>query len=383
MKEQYKYNLGDIVHVNRGKIKILEHIRMKNGKSTRKGYLYECLSCGYIGEKTENNMISKTGCLKCEKMLHKYANEYKNNNIWSTNPNIAKLLADPNDGYKYTQGSKRKVDWICPDCGTIIKNKTIKNIKNQGLFCPMCYDGFSYPNKFLYNILTQLKVNFVSEKKFDWLKNKKYDFYLYDENYIIEVNGIQHYEEFNKNNWKTLNEEQENDRFKKETALKNGIIKYIIIDAKESNLDYIKNSILKSELNNLFDLSNINWLICEQLSSNNLIKMVCHLWNNNFGTVSHIGKELKIHRLTVRRYLSRGTKIGWCNYNPQTEKEKQYKSVSKKVINITTGAIYNSGMDAFRETGISNSTISKCCLGKYQLAGNYKWMFLDDYLGRS
>lgn len=33
------------------------------------------------------------------------------NDMWATNLDVAKLLANPEDGYKYTQYSNKKVNW--------------------------------------------------------------------------------------------------------------------------------------------------------------------------------------------------------------------------------------------------------------------------------
>ena len=45
------------------------------------------------------------------------------NDMWTTNPELAKLLVNPDDGYKYTSTSGKKVDWRCPICNTIIYSK--------------------------------------------------------------------------------------------------------------------------------------------------------------------------------------------------------------------------------------------------------------------
>ena len=52
---------------------------------------------------------------------------------------------------------------------------------------------------------------------------------------------------------KTLIEEQINDSFKEKLAKDNGIEKYIVINCKESDLSYIKNNVLNSELSKIFD----------------------------------------------------------------------------------------------------------------------------------
>ena len=52
---------------------------------------------------------------------------------------------------------------------------------------------------------------------------------------------------------------------------------------------------------------------------------------------------------------------------------------SKKVLCVETGIIYNSLREAERITGIHNTNISACCLGKYRhkTAGGYHWKHID------
>lgn len=53
--------------------------------------------------------------------------------------------------------------------------------------------------------------------------------------------------------------------------------------------------------------------------------------------------------------------------------------LKKPVICIETKVIYESATDAGRKLGISNATISACCRGDNKLAGNFHWMFADEY----
>ena len=39
------------------------------------------------------------------------------NDLWTTHPEVAKLLDNPEDGYKYSFGSGKKCIFICPECG--------------------------------------------------------------------------------------------------------------------------------------------------------------------------------------------------------------------------------------------------------------------------
>lgn len=336
---RYKYELYDIVQTKSGDIGILERIRMPNGSiGNIKGYTYECLTCNYIGDITENNLKRGVGCPVCNnnKIIKGY------NDLWTTHPHIAKLLLNSDEGFQLTPGSNKKADFKCPDCGFIIKNKVIATIVNQKSYCPRCGDNSSYPEKIIFNILEQLKFNFESESVFKWSKNvkhenkklcgmKRYDFYIPFLNCIIETHGMQHYEKgFLSCGGKSLNEEQENDKLKEELAKENGIKHYIQLDCRYSNLEWIKNNILKSKLNNLFDLTKIDWNKCEEFAIGNLCKEACVLWNK-LEDVKYICGKLKKSDVTIRKYLNKGNKLGWCNYDGKKELTKSSKMRGKPI----------------------------------------------------
>ena len=52
------------------------------------------------------------------------------------------------------------------------------------------------------------------------------------------------------------------------------------------------------------------------------------------------------------------------------------KDLSKKVLCIETGEVFESMMDAHRKTGINPSHISKVCLDKGKTAGGFQWKFV-------
>jgi predicted transcriptional regulator len=176
---------------------------------------------------------------------------------------------------------------------------------------------------------------------------KEYDFYLNNYNIVTEAHGIQHYEESNRG--RSLKDEQENDRIKKELALQNNIEKekYIVIDCRYSDLDWIKNSILDSYLNELFDLSKVDWLKAEEFALSNRVKEACKLWNNNPSlSVTEIAKLMNLDRQIVRKYLKKGKEHNWCDYNAELESNKSIdKFVDRNLVSIVcidTKAIFKS-----------------------------------------
>lgn len=68
-------------------------------------------------------------------------------------------------------------------------------------------------------------------------------------------------------------------------------------------------------------------------------------------------------------------KIGKGNKGKKISKE-QIEKISKQVLCVETNRIYMSLKDAKEKTKINNSSIAKCCKGKYKTAGGYHWKYL-------
>lgn len=183
-------------------------------------------------------------------------------------------------------------------------------------------DGFSTPEKFMFNLLKYINIDFIwqlSKKHKKWCDNKRYDFYFKfnEKEYIIEVHGGQHYN----GGFKTLGgkdekEEKENDLYKYNLAISNGISpeNYIVIDCRKSYLSWIRNNILNSKLNEIFNLSDIEWDLIYINSLEDIIFKVNDLYNMNHGVIE-ISNKLKISRDTVREYLQKCSECGLNNYN--------------------------------------------------------------------
>lgn len=60
-----------------------------------------------------------------------------------------------------------------------------------------------------------------------------------------------------------------------------------------------------------------------------------------------------------------------------SEAQKNRKDLSKKVLCLETGEIFESTMDAYRKTGIYQSNISNVCNGKLKTAGGFHWKFYN------
>lgn len=380
------FEIGEVINTNKRNLKILEQTKVPVGRNNwmLKGYKYKCLDCGDIRIKTEDE-VKKNGCGVCSGLTVLIGH----NDIYTTNPEFGNLIWDKEDGFKYSVTSCKKIDFKCPKCGIKINNKIIDNIFRRGLSCPRCSDGISYPEKFLFSVLTQLNRDFDCQVSFEWSENKRYDFYDLKLKYIFEAHGMQHYRESEFP--KTLEEEMINDKIKKELALNNDIKNYIVIDCRFSELEWIKKSILNSEMNGIFELSNIDWLQCHQYACSSLVKVACDLWNSGINNTLEISKVIKVNRTNVSKYLQKGALIGWCNYNVETVKKlgriKAGSIAAEKqkipVIQLTKKGIfikeYESIKDAHEYTNINRITISNVCKGKQKTSGGFRWMFKEEY----
>lgn len=324
--------------------------------------LHKCTICGNEWSVRPSNILSGFGCPNCAKNRVMIGV----NDMWTTVPELAQCLKNPDDGFKYTKSSKERVDFICPDCGAILKSRVINHTYyNGGLKCPYCSDGLSMPNKFMSNILQYCGIEYDPEHIFEWAKNKRYDFYLPSYNIIIEIMGGQHYQENNfiSKNGRTLKEEQLNDKEKMELAQENGISNYYQIDFRYSDCDYMIKSICATSLFKTLkiDISKVELKHCYKKALRSRLFEAVDYWNSGL-TVNEIYPLMKVSNVTVINYLNQAHKLGLCDY-------AGFKNRYKPVRCITTNKIFESIKSASEYYGVSSSHIRECCLGKRYYSG--------------
>lgn len=238
-------------------------------------------------------------------------------------PHLATMIVGDVDIFSLAPKSNEKYHLKCPDCGHISKHKIqICNLVNQGYSCKSCGDGISLPEKFMYNILLNLGLDFYNRKTFEWSNNKEYDFYIPSLNIIIETHGGQHYYNGNSFNSTNLKKQQDNDNYKYNLATK-FIPKenYYVIDCRSSDFNFLKDNIVKT-LNNILDFSSVDWNLVWENSQKSFAKISLGLWNDGMKNAMLIADTLKLSRGTVIKYLKNGSKIGLCDYNPKEEMKK-------------------------------------------------------------
>lgn len=316
---------------------------VKRGFVYRKGYICKCLKDEYKFEILEDNLKRLKYCpCCCGRVVVKGIND-----VATTHPYLLKYFVNPKEASTISYGSQKKVSLKCPYCNTE-KEITMVNFFKHGIMCNRCGDGTSYPEKFIYELLSQLGVSFktqLSKKDFEWCNNRKYDFYLPNHNIIIEANGGQHYKKTSRG--RSLEEERLVDELKEILAVGNLGCKYIKLDCSVSSLDYIKNSVINSELLNLINFKEelIDWIKCHQFACSSRVKEACDLWNSGIHNSSKIGEIMNLSSVTVLSYLKQGKELNWCDYSVEKSLIEQYsrrKGINSKEVQygeITYGSL--------------------------------------------
>lgn len=362
------------------------NIPIKDIKTTQSYY--------FIGECGHEYQSSPKNAIKNNKMACPYCSNHRVlkgfNDIATTAPEYAEFLLNKDDKYKYTKSSHIKLYWKCPDCNDIIYKSPDRVLLSKSL-CKKCNKTVSYGERFISNLLAYLCVAYEKEKVFEWSDKKRYDFYIPRKKCIIEVHGKQHYssKDFSKMGGNDYLFEQWNDEYKKELAIKNNIQNYIIINCEFSNLNWIKKSILSSDLPYVLEFFNdeIDWKYIESQTLNNIDKEICFDYNSGVTDIRKLASKYKLSYNSIVSKLKKGTKIGWCNYDINVIKHNNYinngkriiETMSKRVIQMDQNGNYINEYPSLQEAQrvLKISHIWDCIVGKRKTAGGFLWRYKD------
>jgi hypothetical protein len=195
---------------------------------------------------TPSNHLKGIGCSKC-------SNKYKPTTIEF----IEKCRNIHNDKYDYSKvdykNNRTNIEIICKKHG-IFKQRPTHHL--DGVGCPGCYK--SSGEQLIETYLNNKSIKFKSEYTFDNLKIKKplrFDFAIIDNNnnlkFLIEYNGIQHYEfrcVFHKSE-KYFEESLIRDNIKIKYCVDNNI-KLYIISYKDNLIERLEEIINENEKEN-------------------------------------------------------------------------------------------------------------------------------------
>lgn len=296
-------------------------------------------------------------------------------------PDLVPLLLRPSDSDIYHIGSAVKLDWICPNCGNIIKQKALNKVVSRGLRCGICNDKSSRPEKIVNSIFRQSGIQVDRQAVFSWSGKYRYDFFLQEYNAIVEVHGSQHYSfGFKGLTGVSLEDQRRIDSIKYDLAILNGIDRYIVIDARDVSAKYIVDNALQelksAGIDAVADIS-----ICEKDAMTSNISSAAAMWNSGVWT-GEIAKALGVGYNTVIKYLESATNAGLCDYSPllsmRMSQENAIKHIRKEVRCKQTGEVFESLAEACRKYNITSaSNIIRSCNNPQQHAGKCDGVLLS------
>lgn len=304
--------------------------------------------------------------------------------LWTTRPDVASILKNQGDGYKYSHGSHQHVDFICPDCGVIL-NKEIKAVCEQGLGCKYCSDHISYPNKFIRAVLKYTDVeNIIPEWSPEWIGGCRYDMYFTKHNqaYIVEMDGgLGH------NNREIRNESRltgaEVDAIKDHKAKVHNIT-LIRIDCNYEKIserfEYIRNNIMHSKLSDIIDLSGVHWDECNRLSVTSYVIGAAKMFNEG-SSVQDISSYYNYCTHTIRQWLYQAEELGLCDCTEIRGTKRGTKPYKVHLHQYSTRGdyigTYESATAAYKATGILCEYICRS-YKTHRPAGGYLWFEASD-----
>jgi len=214
-------------------------------KTSNTKFLFDC-ECGHEFENTLGNItVSNQWCpyccnssqkvcddVNCERCYEKSFASHEKSQFWSKKNKVKPRNIMICTAKKY---------WFdCNYCGSSFEQK-ISYITSRNIWCNIC---IYKTQKKIHDFLKVVYVNVITEKKFDWCKNKKtnqllrYDYLLTDLDILIELDGPQHFK--NISNWGNYKDTQERDIYKMNEALKNNytVIRILQNDVLNDKYDW-------------------------------------------------------------------------------------------------------------------------------------------------
>lgn len=380
----FKLEIGTTIQDDKRHLKIIDKcIRYyNNGKQVfhYKYYIYQCLVCGFIKPISESNLLGqKDGCSCCtNQIIVPGINDIATLEPWM----ISFFPGGRKEAQKYSVHSGKKVYMKCPYCNRLSRKKiVIANMYTKRGFECSCRDGVSYPNKFMFSLLEQLREDFIPEYSPEWIGRKYFDFYLPKRNIIIEMDGGLGHGNITWGNTPDV-KGFFNDMEKDQIAEIRGI-KVIRVDCKKSKQSYIEENIRNSELADILDLNKVDFNICDRDGNKNIVFEICKYFKeNDCKFIEDVKKKYPyINHSVLGEYLRKGAKYGWCDYNGR---KSRYPNAYRKICKYTKDGQYIETYDNTKilkqNCNYNESQIGKIimvCKGQRQSANGYIWKFSE------
>lgn len=174
-----------------GRLTVLEKAYTKKGR----GAYYKCqCSCGNTvvvqGTMLRSKNTKSCGCYGREKSSEKFFKDL-------TGQRFGKLTALSRAEDLVQENGRHRVRFLCKcDCGSTIITTSSSLVRHETMSCGCLLSRGEF---IISQILSQNKINFEKQKSFSDLRGKtrysilRYNFYITDENYMIEYDGQHHF----------------------------------------------------------------------------------------------------------------------------------------------------------------------------------------------
>lgn len=385
----YKYEIGQSISNDKKSLLILSKETRYDAKRKQKikWYKTSCSKCGWDENWVKEYFITD-GTLPCAcchgKTVVEGINDIPTTDEWM----VQYFKEGREEAKQYTKASTSKIVVVCPHCNKEKSYSPHDISRNNGIGC-VCGDGYSFPEKVVFNILRQLGVENEPQYRPNWGEKKRYDFYIPSLNLIIETHGIQHYKQSQRG--RSLEEEQLNDKNKKDLALSNGITHYIELDCSKSTHEWIKSVVLESELSYFLNLKIIDWNLVFKQSHSNIVKEVCETLNKNpYIPIKELSRMFNLTEETISKYLKQGNNLGWCSYNPRehirtlrsfygdggVKKVEVYKNGERLGVHHSTSNLVEVGEKVYGEK-FKRACIQAVCRGERKSHKGYQFKYAN------
>lgn len=361
----YYYDIGEIVNGS----KVLHKIKMDDKYGPAKAYEMLCLETNGTFKMRESSL--KSG------QKSPYLRGYKigpGNSLFNEK-HILKHLKNIEDAHKYHRKSGKKIEIECKNCG-FEKEIQITDLVKYGFSCPFCTKGISFPERYMASLLNINGITYEFQKTFPNLKRRRFDFYLPNQNCVIEMNGAQHYQE---NNFLDYQSTIKSDEVKKKYCEKHDI-NYIPINCSRSTFEFISEELKNSQLNEMLKIND------KEEISNEMIKSFI---NENLREIIKDYKNGVSYKNIVEKYELRDKYelIGIIKKYGVYEYRSGSELTSKKVVCLNNTRIFDNIKEAAEYGGLKTSShIVQVCKKKRKTSGKHpetgeplRWMYYDEY----
>ena len=151
--------------------------------------------------------------------------------------------------------------------------------------------------------------------------------------------------------------------------------------------------ILNSRLNELFDLSKIDWLKCHEYACKDIIQYISQIKNENPNmTINDIVILTNLGTGAVRTYIKQASEMSLCYYNPKEEMKRSGQKagllssikLGKEIICIDNGIIIKNSAEYERKSVnifdeiLNRNGISRVCRGERTHYKGHRFKFTSD-----